>query len=114
MIVARPGPSCAAGFRVQIREDGGSLVYEARPSGQPAARFPLKSLDDGVAVFENPAHDFPQRIIYRRTPDGIAARIEGTMNGAPRAVDPVVTLRAMTRRVRPATTFWRRPTRRRY
>lgn len=73
---------------VQIREDGGTLVYEARPSGQPAARFPLESLEDGVAVFENPAHDFPQRIIYRRAGEnGIAARIEGTMKGRQRAVD---------------------------
>lgn len=73
---------------VQIREDGGSLVYEARPSRQPAAQFPLTSLDEGVAVFENPAHDFPQRIIYRRTgQDEITARIEGSMKGQQRAVD---------------------------
>ncbi|MCX6596120.1 MAG: DUF6265 family protein [Acidobacteria bacterium] len=28
------------------------------------------------AVFENLAHDFPQRIIYRATPDGLSARVE--------------------------------------
>lgn len=72
---------------VQIRAGEGTLVYEARPSGQPMATFPLRSATDDMVTFENPAHDFPQRIIYRRTANGIEARIEGTMNGTPRAVD---------------------------
>ena len=72
---------------VQIRPSEGTLVYDARPSGQPAARFALKSMTDDTVVFENPSHDFPQRIIYRRTVDGVAARIEGVASGAPRAVD---------------------------
>jgi hypothetical protein len=33
---------------------------------------------EGEAVFENLAHDFPKRILYRRLPDGgLLARIEG-------------------------------------
>ena len=72
---------------IQIRAGEGTLVYEARPSGQPMATFALKSMADDSVTFENPAHDFPQRIIYRRTADGVAARIEGTMGGSPRAVD---------------------------
>jgi hypothetical protein len=72
---------------LQIRLDAGRLAYEARPSGQPAAVFPLKTLEADAVVFENPSHDFPQRVIYRRTADGIAARIEGRVNGTPRAVD---------------------------
>ncbi|MGH8854313.1 MAG: hypothetical protein ACREWI_08545 [Telluria sp.] len=33
-------------------------------------------------MFENPAHDFPQRIIYRRVGDtGLHARIEGKGKG---------------------------------
>lgn len=72
---------------MQIRTGDGTLVYEARPSGQPAAIFTLKGAAEDTVTFENPSHDFPQRIIYRRTPDGMAARIEGMMNGAPRGVD---------------------------
>jgi hypothetical protein len=72
---------------LQIRHQDGTLVYDARPSGQPMATFALVSLADDAATFENPSHDFPQRIIYRRTADGITARIEGTMGGKPRAVD---------------------------
>ena len=72
---------------LQIRPGDGRLVYEARPSGQPTAIFALESVAEDMVRFGNPAHDFPQRIIYRRTADGIAARIEGTMNGTPRGVD---------------------------
>jgi hypothetical protein len=72
---------------LQIRSGEGTLVYEARPSGQPMAIFPLESAADGTVTFENPSHDFPQRIIYRRTAAGIAARIEGLMNGTERGVD---------------------------
>ena len=67
---------------MRIAEVDGRLSYVASPSGQATASFPVKSIEDGVVVFENPAHDFPQRIIYRRQQDGaITARIEGTLNG---------------------------------
>ena len=32
-------------------------------------------------VFENPTHDFPQRIIYWKDGADLRARIEGTQNG---------------------------------
>ena len=38
-------------------------------------------------VFENPKHDFPQRIRYRLKGDTLHARIEGTINGKERAID---------------------------
>jgi hypothetical protein len=38
-------------------------------------------------VFENLAHDFPQRIIYSRAGDQLTARIEGPMNGKPAAME---------------------------
>ena len=61
---------------------GGTLAYVARPSGQAEVTFPLKSIGDGVVVFENLSHDFPQRIIYRRHANaGVTARIEGTVKG---------------------------------
>jgi hypothetical protein len=72
---------------LQIRLEAGRLAYEARPSGQPPAIFPLKSLEADAVTFENPSHDFPQRISYRRTSDGVTARIEGTANGKSRGVD---------------------------
>jgi hypothetical protein len=42
-----------------------------------------ESSEDRV-VFANPAHDYPSRILYWRTPDGaLHARIEGTRKGKP-------------------------------
>lgn len=74
-----------------IREVDGKLAFVANPSGQAEAVFPLKRLGEGEAVFENPAHDFPQRVSYRLTGSGAAAgllgRIEGTLEGKERAVD---------------------------
>ena len=73
---------------VRIVEADGSLAYMAEPSGQEKATFPLKSLTPDMAVFEDPAHDFPQRVIYRRLgPDAVTGRIEGQIGGQAKAVD---------------------------
>lgn len=72
---------------VQIRDLPEGLTYIAKPSNQPEARFVATSKHDDEIVFENPTHDFPQRIRYRRSGDALHARIEGTMNGKVRAVD---------------------------
>jgi Domain of unknown function (DUF6265) len=73
---------------LQIKEISGKLAYVAKPSGQSEATFPLKTMTEEETVFENPTHDFPQRIIYRKAADGsVTARIEGTMNGKTRGMD---------------------------
>ncbi len=74
---------------LQIREtDAGEIEYIAKPSGQTEATFLMVSLSEGEAVFENPGHDFPQRIIYRLKSDGnLEARIEGEVKGEVRTVD---------------------------
>jgi hypothetical protein len=73
---------------LQIADVKGSFAYIARPSGQAETTFPVKTLTEREVVFENPTHDFPQRVIYRRNADGsVTARIEGTMNGQLRGVE---------------------------
>jgi uncharacterized protein DUF6265 len=72
---------------LQIRDVNGTLAYIANPSGQAEATFALKTFSEKELIFENPTHDFPQRIIYRRTADGVTARVEGTRNGQSRGVD---------------------------
>ena len=67
-----------------IREQGGRLVYEAHPSGQPTATFLSTTVGAATVVFENPQHDFPQKVGYRRDGDALLAWIEGSVNGAPR------------------------------
>lgn len=63
-------------LRIEARPDG--IYYVAQPKGRPGTDFKLTRLSDTEAVFENPAHDFPKRIIYRRNSDGsLTARIDG-------------------------------------
>lgn len=71
---------------VRLRAD--SLVYEAFPTGQAAAVFVATMVTDSSVTFANPAHDFPQRIMYRRVgADSLLARIEGERNGQVRGFD---------------------------
>jgi hypothetical protein len=73
---------------LRIDGSGGNPVYIALPSGQALTEFRGVVSTDTLVVFENPEHDFPQRILYRRvTGDSIVARIEGDMDGNSRAVD---------------------------
>lgn len=67
---------------VVLREQGERLAYEAHPSGQSSTVFLSREVGDGSALFENPAHDFPQAVGYRREgPDAVTAWIEGTPKG---------------------------------
>jgi len=73
-------------MRIEARPDG--VFYVALPSGQKEAAFKLVSATRNEAeshttfVFENPAHDFPQRILYRRGTEGwLYASIEGKTGG---------------------------------
>ena len=74
---------------VQLRVNAdGKLVFIALPSGQKETTFVASSISDRSVTFENPQHDFPQKVIYRLQPDGrLVARIEGTRGGALRGVD---------------------------
>ena len=74
---------------LMIREtEPGIWTYVAKPGKQPEAAFPIKLIGDGEVVFENPQHDFPQRIIYKRDgADGLKARIEGVSKGKEKAFD---------------------------
>lgn len=57
--------------------EAGEMVYYSMPGGRsPPTPFTLVSNDAQRAVFENLAHDFPQRIIYERDGDVMIARIE--------------------------------------
>lgn len=82
------GDSTIAWEFIRLYERGTDLVYAAQPHNQPAAEFVSERVSDTEAVFANPAHDFPQRIIYRKVRhDSLRARIEGTQNGRTRGSD---------------------------
>jgi hypothetical protein len=70
-----------------LHEEGGQLVYEAHPSGQPSTSFRARTASDTMVVFEDPTHDFPQKVGYMKGPaDSLMAWIEGTQNGQARRV----------------------------
>jgi hypothetical protein len=71
-----------------VRVRDGGLVFEAHPSGQPAAVFPAKVATADSIVFADPEHDYPQVVGYRRAgADSVIAWIDGTSRGKPRRVE---------------------------
>jgi hypothetical protein len=64
-------------LRIEQRADG--IYYVAHPKARcPGTDFKLTRLTSQEAVFENPQHDFPKRIIYRKTAtDALTASIDG-------------------------------------
>ena len=71
-----------------IHEKGGKVLFEARPSGQPAAVFTATTLGPDSVVFSAPEHDYPQIVGYRRRgADSVVAWIDGTAGGKPRRIE---------------------------
>ncbi len=82
------GATLADFEHTRITERDGRLVFTATPSGQGTAEFVSETVTDSSATFANPAHDFPQRIVYRRRGgDSLMVRIEGEREGRTRGVD---------------------------
>ncbi|WP_432768859.1 MAG: hypothetical protein HEQ22_16080 [Sphingopyxis sp.] len=67
----------ATGFEYLMLQPGagGVPTYMAQPGGKPAVAFVLVAHDAASATFENPAHDYPQRIHYVRNGDTLTATI---------------------------------------
>ena len=69
----------AEGFeflRIAAEADG-TVNYWGSPGGKAAVPFKLVSMSSNAVVFENPKHDFPTRIAYRRS----GARLTATVSG---------------------------------
>ena len=66
----------------------GKLEFVALPSGQKETSFALVSSSEGLASFEAPAHDFPQKVTYQALPgERMVGRIEGTVSGRSRVIE---------------------------
>jgi len=63
---------------LQIKTDkSGKIILIALPSRQKMTVFKMAKIDRNEIVFENPRHDFPQRIIYKLMENGsLFARVE--------------------------------------
>jgi hypothetical protein len=56
---------------LRVEERAGAIYYVAHPKARcPGTEFKLTRWTAQEAVFENPQHDFPKRIIYRKNSDG--------------------------------------------
>lgn len=64
-------------LRLEQRAD--AIYYLASPKGRcPVTEFKLTKLSAQEAMFENPQHDFPKRVNYRKNSDGsLTAIVDG-------------------------------------
>ena len=61
----------------RIEQAGGKLRFCALPKGQAGACFDATKVAAREIVFENPAHDFPNRVAYRREGRELLAEVSG-------------------------------------
>lgn len=74
--------------KLRLAERQDTLWYLPTVSNQNGGKevaFKETALNDTEIVFEDPSHDFPQRIVYRKAgADSLQANIEGVQDGKPR------------------------------
>ena len=58
-----------------IADEDGVLSYIAQPGGGAPVGFRMTAHGATSVTFDNPQHDFPQRIVYRRSGDTMVATI---------------------------------------
>lgn len=70
---------------LRVVPKNGKATYVAQPGGAPPTEFVATSQTAARIVFENPAHDFPKRVIYERSgTDRLTASIDGGTTGSQR------------------------------
>jgi hypothetical protein len=73
---------------LRVVERDGGLVYIAQPGGAAATEFVLTELTAQRAVFDNPRHDYPKRIVYELSAEGgLSATTGHIKGGTPRRFD---------------------------
>jgi hypothetical protein len=68
-----------------VTDKEGRINFFAMSNGGPAVVFPLVRLEANLIVFENPKHDYPQRIVYQYADGRVFATIS-QMDGSRAAV----------------------------
>jgi hypothetical protein len=77
----RDGKTTFTEFMMIKQEEGAWVMHIQLRLAAKSTPFKLTTVTDGEAAFDNPQHDFPKRILYRRTTEGLTARIEGDGKG---------------------------------
>lgn len=73
----RSGDRTTAFEYLRVIDLDGFPAYVAQPGGRPPTTFRMTASGARWIRFENPAHDFPQRIEYRRDGGTLHAEIAG-------------------------------------
>lgn len=72
---------------VRLEDANGKLAYIVTVPGQnneQPVRFEMTSSNESQVIFENPQHDFPNKIIYNKVGnDSLVAEISGIKKGKP-------------------------------
>jgi len=78
--------------QIFVTRQNGQIVYNAqikRQKGETASSVPFKltSVTDSKAVFENPQHNFPQKITYELKDNNktLVTEVSGSMDGQPQS-----------------------------
>lgn len=79
------GKDTVSSETISLEQNGKQLFYiptvKDQNAGQPV-KFTITSSSSNQLIFENPKHDFPQKISYtQKTNDSLLAEISGIMNG---------------------------------
>ncbi|RWW92134.1 DUF6265 family protein [Flavobacterium cerinum] len=73
--------------KVDLVQENDKLTYIVSVPGQnneKPVRFDMTSISDTTIIFENPAHDYPNKIVYNKIGnDSVVAEIFGTQKGKP-------------------------------
>lgn len=70
---------------LHLHRDGDHWVYTAHPAGGPGTKFRSVALTADTMTFDNPDHDYPQRIRYQRANDTLTATISRADDSEPRS-----------------------------
>lgn len=83
------GKDTVSSEAIVLKQEGNDSYYIPTVKGQnndQPVKFKLTSSSANQLVFENPAHDFPQKISYTlESKDSLVAEISGVVNGQQRA-----------------------------
>lgn len=70
---------------IELLQKGDAIFYIPTVKGQNKDKpitFKLTTSTDNQFIFENPAHDYPQKIVYKKAgPNDLIATISGTQQG---------------------------------
>ncbi|MDQ3022199.1 MAG: DUF6265 family protein [Bacteroidota bacterium] len=75
--------------KLKLHSDNYEIYYIADVSHNPnPVSFRMTEIEENIVVFENPEHDFPQKITYiKKEQDSLLAIIEATNNDKTKKVE---------------------------